>query len=80
MAVLLRPAAFAYHAGMLCELAVQNLALAASARGLGASVRPVTLPPIEQFDDVKKIIAISELFTIHAADLRTLMERWKPVL
>jgi aspartyl-tRNA(Asn)/glutamyl-tRNA(Gln) amidotransferase subunit A len=39
-------------------------------RGLGASVRPVTLPPIEQFDDAKKIIAISELFTIHAADLR----------
>jgi aspartyl-tRNA(Asn)/glutamyl-tRNA(Gln) amidotransferase subunit A len=39
-------------------------------RGLGASVRPVTLPPIEQFDDVKKIIAISELFAIHAADLR----------
>jgi aspartyl-tRNA(Asn)/glutamyl-tRNA(Gln) amidotransferase subunit A len=39
-------------------------------RGLGASVRPVTLPPIERFDDVKKIIAISELFTIHAADLR----------
>ena len=39
-------------------------------RGLGASVRPVTLPPIEQFDDVKKIIAISELFTIHAPDLR----------
>ena len=40
-------------------------------RGLGASVRPVTLPPIEQFDDAKKIIAISELFTIHAPDLRT---------
>jgi aspartyl-tRNA(Asn)/glutamyl-tRNA(Gln) amidotransferase subunit A len=40
-------------------------------RGLGASVRPVTLPPIEQFDDAKKIIAISELFTIHATDLRT---------
>lgn len=40
-------------------------------RGLGASVRLVALPPIEQFDDVKKIIAISELFTIHAADLRT---------
>jgi len=39
-------------------------------RGLGASVRPVTLPSIEQFDDVKKTIAISELFTIHAADLR----------
>jgi aspartyl-tRNA(Asn)/glutamyl-tRNA(Gln) amidotransferase subunit A len=39
-------------------------------RGLGASVRPVTLPPIQRFDDAKKIIAISELFTIHAADLR----------
>jgi aspartyl-tRNA(Asn)/glutamyl-tRNA(Gln) amidotransferase subunit A len=39
-------------------------------RGLGASVRPVTLPPIEQFDDAKKILAISELFTIHADDLR----------
>ncbi len=40
-------------------------------RGLGASVQPVSLPPIEQFDDAKKILAISELFTIHAADLRT---------
>ena len=40
-------------------------------RGLGASVRPVTLPPIEQFDDVKKTIAVAELFTIHSADLRT---------
>ncbi|HYI05515.1 MAG TPA: amidase [Reyranella sp.] len=39
-------------------------------RGLGASVRPVALPPIEQFDDAKKIIAISELFAIHAPDLR----------
>lgn len=40
-------------------------------RELGANVRPVTLPPIEQFDDVKKTIAIAELFTIHSADLRT---------
>lgn len=39
-------------------------------RGLGASVRLVALPPIEQFDDAKKILAISELFTIHADDLR----------
>jgi aspartyl-tRNA(Asn)/glutamyl-tRNA(Gln) amidotransferase subunit A len=39
-------------------------------RRLGATVRPVSLPPIEQFDDAKKILAISELFTIHAADLR----------
>jgi len=40
-------------------------------RGMGASVRPVTLPSIEQFDDVKKTIAIAELFTIHSGDLRT---------
>jgi len=40
-------------------------------RGLGASVRPVDLPSIEQFDDAKKILAIAELFAIHAADLRT---------
>ena len=39
-------------------------------RGLGASVRPIALPPIEQFDDAKKTIAVCELFTIHAADLR----------
>ena len=40
-------------------------------RGLGASVRPVTLPPLQQFDDAKTTIAVVELFTIHAADLRT---------
>lgn len=40
-------------------------------RKLGASVRPVSLPPIEQFDDAKKTLAIAELFTIHSADLRT---------
>ena len=40
-------------------------------RGLGASVRPVTLPPLQQFDDCKKTIAIAELFTIHGKDLRT---------
>jgi aspartyl-tRNA(Asn)/glutamyl-tRNA(Gln) amidotransferase subunit A len=40
-------------------------------RELGAEVRPVTLPPLEQFDHAKKVIAIAELFTIHAQDLRT---------
>ncbi len=40
-------------------------------RGLGATVRPVTLPSLQQFDDTKKIIAVSELFTIHGKDLRT---------
>lgn len=40
-------------------------------RDLGAEIRPVTLPPLRQYEDCKKIIAISELFTIHGADLRT---------
>ncbi|CAN5912384.1 Asp-tRNA(Asn)/Glu-tRNA(Gln) amidotransferase subunit GatA [soil metagenome] len=40
-------------------------------RSLGASVRPVVLPPLQQFDDCKKAIAVAELFTIHARDLRT---------
>jgi aspartyl-tRNA(Asn)/glutamyl-tRNA(Gln) amidotransferase subunit A len=40
-------------------------------RGLGATVRPVTLPPLQQYDDSKKIIAVVELFTIHGKDLRT---------
>ena len=40
-------------------------------RGLGASVRPVALPPLQQFDDCKKTIAVVELFTIHGKDLRT---------
>lgn len=40
-------------------------------RGLGASVRPVTLPPLQQFDDCKRTIAVVELFTIHGKDLRT---------
>lgn len=39
-------------------------------RGLGATVRPVTLPPLQQFDDTKKTIAVAELFTIHGANLR----------
>ena len=39
-------------------------------RGLGATVRPVTLPPLQQFDDAKKTIAVAELFTIHGANLR----------
>lgn len=38
--------------------------------GLGCTIRPVTLPPLRQFDDSKKTIAVAELFTIHGADLR----------
>ena len=40
-------------------------------RGLGATVRPVKLPSLQQFDDTKKTIAVAELFTIHGNDLRT---------
>jgi aspartyl-tRNA(Asn)/glutamyl-tRNA(Gln) amidotransferase subunit A len=39
-------------------------------RDLGAEIRPVTLPPIQQFEDAKKTIAVVELFTIHGPDLR----------
>jgi aspartyl-tRNA(Asn)/glutamyl-tRNA(Gln) amidotransferase subunit A len=39
-------------------------------RGLGCSVRPVKLPPLQQFDDAKKTMAVAELFTIHGKDLR----------
>ncbi|HEX3996570.1 MAG TPA: amidase [Acetobacteraceae bacterium] len=39
--------------------------------GLGCSVRPVQLPPLQQFDDAKKTIAVAELFAIHGKDLRT---------
>ena len=38
---------------------------------LGAEIRPVSLPPLNNFDNAKKVIAVSELFTIHAQDLRT---------
>jgi aspartyl-tRNA(Asn)/glutamyl-tRNA(Gln) amidotransferase subunit A len=40
-------------------------------KGLGAEIRPVELPPLKDFDHAKKVIAVSELFTIHAHDLRT---------
>lgn len=39
-------------------------------RRLGAEIAEVTLPPVRQYDDTKKIIAVSELFAIHGADLR----------
>lgn len=38
---------------------------------LGAEIRPVSLPPLKDFDNAKKVMAVSELFTIHAQDLRT---------
>ena len=38
---------------------------------LGAEIRSVSLPPLKDFDNAKKVIAVSELFTIHAQDLRT---------
>jgi aspartyl-tRNA(Asn)/glutamyl-tRNA(Gln) amidotransferase subunit A len=39
-------------------------------RGLGAEIRSVTLPPIQEYEDVKKTIAVAELFAIHGRDLR----------
>lgn len=39
-------------------------------RDLGAEVRPVELPPLADYDDCKKTIAIAELFAIHGPDLR----------
>jgi aspartyl-tRNA(Asn)/glutamyl-tRNA(Gln) amidotransferase subunit A len=40
-------------------------------RDLGCSIRPVKLPPLQQYDDAKKTIAVAELFAIHGKDLRT---------
>jgi aspartyl-tRNA(Asn)/glutamyl-tRNA(Gln) amidotransferase subunit A len=40
-------------------------------KSLGAEIRPVEFPPLKDFDNAKKVIAVSELFTIHAHDLRT---------
>jgi aspartyl-tRNA(Asn)/glutamyl-tRNA(Gln) amidotransferase subunit A len=40
-------------------------------KSLGAEIRPVEFPPLKDFDTAKKVIAVSELFTIHAHDLRT---------
>ena len=40
-------------------------------KALGADIREVTLPALKLYDETKKIIAISELFTIHGHDLRT---------
>jgi aspartyl-tRNA(Asn)/glutamyl-tRNA(Gln) amidotransferase subunit A len=40
-------------------------------RGLGVRIQPVELPALQQFDDVKRTIAMVELFTIHEKDLKT---------
>jgi aspartyl-tRNA(Asn)/glutamyl-tRNA(Gln) amidotransferase subunit A len=40
-------------------------------KSLGAEIRPVELPSLKDFDSAKKVIAVAELFTIHAHDLRT---------
>jgi aspartyl-tRNA(Asn)/glutamyl-tRNA(Gln) amidotransferase subunit A len=39
-------------------------------KSLGATVKSIELPPILEFSDAKRIIAMSELFTIHEVDLR----------
>lgn len=40
-------------------------------RELGATVRGVELPPILEYNDSKRVIAMAELFAIHGPDLRT---------
>jgi aspartyl-tRNA(Asn)/glutamyl-tRNA(Gln) amidotransferase subunit A len=40
-------------------------------KALGAEIREVSPPPLQPFEDAKKVIAISELFSIHEHDLRT---------
>ena len=45
-------------------------------RDLGATVRPIELPPLQEYEDSKRIIAMSELFSIHAEDLRRRPEKF----
>lgn len=45
-------------------------------RDMGATVRPIELPPLIQYEDSKRIIAMSELFAIHAEDLRRRPEKF----
>jgi aspartyl-tRNA(Asn)/glutamyl-tRNA(Gln) amidotransferase subunit A len=40
-------------------------------RDLGATIRVVEPPPMQLFNDAKKIIAIAELYSIHEKDLKT---------
>jgi len=40
-------------------------------RDLGATMRPAELPPMQLYNDCKKIIAMAELYAIHGQDLRT---------
>jgi aspartyl-tRNA(Asn)/glutamyl-tRNA(Gln) amidotransferase subunit A len=40
-------------------------------KALGADIRDVALPPILDYHATMKVIAVCELFAIHAADLRT---------
>ena len=40
-------------------------------REMGAEIRDVMLPSLQEYEDAKKIIAVAELFTIHGEDLRT---------
>jgi aspartyl-tRNA(Asn)/glutamyl-tRNA(Gln) amidotransferase subunit A len=47
-----------------------NAALAVF-RDLGATIRGVEPPPMQLFNDAKKIIAIAELYSIHEKDLKT---------
>src|SRR5882672_897958 len=45
--------------------------LSSAFRGLGAEIRAVEPPPMQAFNDAKKIIAMAELYSIHEKDLKT---------
>ena len=46
------------------ELSLQVL------RDLGATIEPIVLPPLIEYDDAKKTMSVTELFTIYERDLR----------
>lgn len=61
----LREAEVADEVRLKFEAAVSKLS------ELGAQIREVKLPPLQQYEDVKRIIALCDLYSIHSDTLRT---------
>ncbi len=45
-------------------------------RAMGATIRPVGLPTLREYEDAKKIIAMAELYAIHGPDMRKSPEKF----
>jgi aspartyl-tRNA(Asn)/glutamyl-tRNA(Gln) amidotransferase subunit A len=45
-------------------------------KALGAEIREVSLPTLKEYETAKKVISMSELFSIHGPDLRTRPEQF----